>query len=68
MKAAEMRQLSAEELGARVTEWEEARFRAKCSQTIGQLQNTNTLRELRHDIARAKTIINEKSQHAGSPE
>jgi len=64
MKPADLRQLSAEELQARVTQWEEERFRAQCNLTVGQLQNANVLRTLRRDIARAKTIIREKARDA----
>ncbi|MDH5752311.1 MAG: 50S ribosomal protein L29 [Deltaproteobacteria bacterium] len=59
MKIQEMRGLSADELEARIKEWQEELFRARCEQTIGQLGNTDKLRGLRRIIARAHTIINE---------
>ncbi|MBI4082717.1 MAG: 50S ribosomal protein L29 [Candidatus Lambdaproteobacteria bacterium] len=66
MKSQDMRQLSLEELTAKVAGWEEERYRALCSKTIGQLQNTASLTDLRRNVARANTIINEKKRDAGS--
>jgi len=64
MKANEMRQLSAEELEARVTEWQEDLFRARCNQAIGQATDAMQIRTMRRKIARAKTLIHETQQHA----
>lgn len=68
MKAHEMRSLASGELAARVTTWEEEFFRARCEQAVGQLTNTNTVRKVRRDIARGKTILNEKIKNAASEE
>ncbi len=64
MKVNEMRQLSSEELGARVADWQEELFRAKCTKVIGQLTDTTRIRIMRHQIARAMTIINEMKRNA----
>ena len=64
MKTSEMRSLAVEELEVRVDNWREEIFRAQCNKAVGQLQNTNVLRELRREVARAKTIINEKIRDA----
>ena len=64
MKTTEMRSLAVEELEGRVVNWHEEIFRARCNMAVGQLQNTNVFRELRRDIARAKTIIKEKISDA----
>lgn len=66
MKSRDLRQLSLDELTAKVSGWEEERYRAQCSKTIGQLQNTASLTELRRNVARAQTIINEKKRDARS--
>lgn len=66
MKATEMRQLAAEELAGRVTQWQEELFRMRCNQAIGQNTNTSHMHTVRRYIARAKTIINEKQRHAAS--
>ncbi len=64
MKLSEMRQLSSEELGARVVEWQEELFRAKCNKVIGQLTDTTRIRIMRRQIARAMTIIHEMNRNA----
>ena len=64
MKAIDMRALSAEELDARVETWEEQLFRARSNKVLGQLNNTNELREIRKTIARAKTILTETGNDA----
>lgn len=64
MKKNEMRQLSTEELEARVGDWQEDLFRAKCNKTIGQATNPLRIRTIRREIARAKTIISEINRNA----
>lgn len=66
MKPTEMRQLSTDELDARVTEWQEELFRLRCNQAIGQAANAMRIRTMRRQIARAKTIISEMQHHAAS--
>lgn len=66
MKPSEMRQLSAEELVGRVTQWQEDLFRMHCGQAIGQVTDTTNIRNMRRQIARAKTIIGEMERHAAS--
>ncbi len=68
MKAHEMRSLAEDELAARLAGWEEEYFRARCDKTTGQLTNTNMVKVLRRDIARSKTILNEKQRTAVSDE
>ena len=59
MKAAELRQLSEDDLKSKVKSLEENLFRLKCNKTIGQLEDTSALKLARRDIARAKTILRE---------
>ena len=68
MKAHEMRSLAAEELATRIATWEEEFFRARCEQAVGQLTNTNEVRRLRREVARGKTILNEKNKNVASEE
>ena len=64
MKTNEMRQLSGDELTARVGEWQEDLYRARCNKVIGQVTDTTRLRLLRRQIARAKTLIHEMMHDA----
>ena len=65
MKAADLRELDADELRGRVRQWEEQLFRQNCEKHVGTLENTNLIRATRRDIARAWTVLREK-EHAGS--
>ena len=59
MKASELRQLSKEDLKAKVVSLEENLFRLRCNKSIGQLEDTSALKIAYKDIARAKTVLNE---------
>jgi large subunit ribosomal protein L29 len=61
MKAADLRELTAEELQAKLKEMEEEIFNLKFQVASQQLENTARLKESRRDIARLKTIIREKA-------
>ena len=52
MKASEIRELTAEELSAKLGELKKDLF--------NQLDNTNKINEVKHDIARINTVIREK--------
>jgi large subunit ribosomal protein L29 len=61
MKAADLRELTAEELQAKLKEMEEEVFNLKFQVASQQLENTARLKESRRDIARLKTVIREKA-------
>lgn len=65
MTSIELRALDAGAIQTRVNEWRELEFRHICLKKVGQLDNTNVIRETRRDIARALTILREKA-HAAS--
>ena len=60
MKAVEMRRLTLEELSQRLGDSADDLFRMKFQLISGQLQNTIRIRETRREIARIKTVINER--------
>jgi large subunit ribosomal protein L29 len=60
MKASEFRALSVEELEVKVRELAEAFFNLKFQHATGQLDNTAQLKRTRRDIARVKTVLEEK--------
>jgi large subunit ribosomal protein L29 len=61
MKAADLRELTAEELQAKLKELEEEMFNLKFQVASQQLENTARLKDSRRDIARLKTIMREKA-------
>lgn len=60
MKAAELRPLSADELAQRIHTNEDELLRLRFQAATGVLQNPIRIRELRREIARAKTIQGER--------
>jgi large subunit ribosomal protein L29 len=58
--AAELRELTDEELVLRVREAKEELFNLRFQMATGQLENNRRLRTVRHDIARIYTIMRER--------
>ena len=61
MKAAEIRDLSADELKDKLLQLRREQFNLRFQRASGQLEKTARVREVRKDIARIKTILGEKS-------
>ena len=64
MKPDEIRKMPAEEVQAKLSDSREELMKLRFQQVTGQLTDTSRLRQLRHDIARMETILNELSQTA----
>jgi len=64
MRAEEIREMSAEDIRARVAELEEERFRLKFRAASEPLENPLRLRTIRRDIARLKTVLGEQGRKA----
>jgi large subunit ribosomal protein L29 len=60
MRASEIRDLSVEEIGARILELEEERFRLNFRSATEPLSDPLRLRWIRKDIARLKTVLRER--------
>ena len=65
MRAEEIRELTADDIRARVAELEEERFRLRFRSATEPLENPLRLRTIRKDIARLKTVLTEKEKGAG---
>ena len=59
--AAELRGLSREELNAKVRELKEELFTLRFQAATGQLESHGRLREVRKDIARIYTVLQERN-------
>ena len=59
MKASELREQSAEELSTRLEELEEESFNLRFQHTLGQLSSPIRLRQVRREIARVRTLLQE---------
>jgi large subunit ribosomal protein L29 len=64
MKAAEARELDVEELERRVAETRRELFNLRFQHATGQLENTGQLKEVRKNIARLLTVLNQKQRES----
>ena len=60
MRMSEIKQLSVEDLKAKIVDSEDSLFRLKFQLNSGQLQDYKKISQTRREIARFKTIIREK--------
>ncbi|WP_300174740.1 50S ribosomal protein L29 [uncultured Aliivibrio sp.] len=61
MKAQDLREKNVEELNEELLKLLREQFNLRMQAATGQLQQTHTLRSVRRDIARVKTLLNEKA-------
>lgn len=64
MKAAELRELTVDELKQREGELKRKLFNLRFQRAGGELDNTAELRKTRRDIARVMTVRRQKSEEA----
>jgi large subunit ribosomal protein L29 len=62
MKAAELRDLGQDELGAKERELTDQLFRMRIQKAMGQLESPEKVRVVRRDLARVKTVIRQKTR------
>jgi large subunit ribosomal protein L29 len=60
MKAAELRDLAADELGVKERELTDQLFRMRIQKSMGQLESPEKIRTVRRDLARVKTVLRQK--------
>jgi len=61
MKATELRAMTVEQLDAKLTELKKELFNLRFQHAINQLENPHKLEEVKRDIARVMTVLNEKN-------
>ena len=64
MKASELRDLTVEELQTKLTELKEELFNLRFQLAINQLDNPHKITEVKRDIARVLTVINDGKKAA----
>ena len=62
MKASELKSKTVDELQADINELVKTQFEFRMQDSIGQLGQPHLLREVKKDIARVKTVLNEKKR------
>ena len=60
MKAAELRDMGTDELGAKERDLADQLFRMRIQKSMGQLENPDKMRTVRRDLARIKTVQRQK--------
>ena len=60
MKTNEIRKLSTEEILTKINESKEELFNLRFQQATGNLEKPSQIKELRHQIARLKTVLRER--------
>ena len=60
MKVKEIRELSTEEINKKLVETKEELFNLRFQQATGSLEKPSRIKELRHDVARCKTVLRER--------
>ena len=61
MKAAELAKLSVEELNAKLKELKGELFTLRFQHAINQLENPHRIADVKKDIARVMTVLNQKN-------
>ena len=60
MKNNEIRNMSTEEITKKIEEYKEELSNLRLSQATGNLEKPSRIKELRHDVARCKTVLRER--------
>ena len=60
MKVNEIRNLTTEEINAKIKETKAELFNLRFQQATGNLEKPSRIKELRHTVARCKTVLKER--------
>ena len=62
MKTNEIRKMTTEEINTKITETKAELFNLRLSKATGNLEKPHRIKELRHTVARLKTVLNERTE------
>ena len=68
MNASELREKTPDQLRDTLTDLKKEAFNLRFQQATGQLENMARMRQVRRDVARVNTILNEKAAAAAQAE
>ena len=60
MKVKEIRELSTKDINEKIVSAKEELFNLRYQQATGSLEKPSRIRELRHEVARLKTVLRER--------
>ena len=66
MKVNEIREMTTENIIEKIKETKEELFNLRFQQATGNLEKPSRLRDLRHDVARMKTVLRERENEGGA--
>ena len=64
MKVKEIREMTNDEINKKIVEAKQELFNLRFSASLGNLEKPSRIRELRHDVARCKTVLREREMEA----
>lgn len=64
MKVKEIREMTTDEINKKIVDAKQELFNLRFSSALGNLEKPSRIRELRHDVARMKTILREREMEA----
>ena len=68
MKIADIRKLATKDLNKKLEENKKELFNLKFASATGNLEKPHRIKELRHDVAKIKTVIRERELNEGKEE
>ena len=68
MKMVEIRKLATEDLNKKLEEIKKELFNLKFSAATGNLEKPHRIKDLRHEVAKIKTVIRERELNEGKEE
>ncbi|NDV02273.1 50S ribosomal protein L29 [Pseudoroseicyclus tamaricis] len=68
MNASELRDKTPDQLRTQLVDLKKEAFNLRFQQATGQLENTARMRQVKRDVARVKTILNQKAADAATAE
>jgi len=60
MKVKEIREMTTEEINKKIVDAKQELFNLRFQQATGNLEKPSRIKELRHDVARCKTVLRER--------
>ncbi len=60
MKVKEIREMTTEEINKKIVDTKQELFNLRFQQATGMLEKPSRIKELRHDVARCKTVLRER--------
>ena len=64
MKVNEIRKMTTEGINKKVVDAKQELFNLRFSASLGNLEKPSRIKELRHDVARCKTVLKEREMEA----